>query len=282
MKHHLWSVQFKTPTPSRQLPLLFHLYRTRVTTSDLRCYGKDRKGEAYVFKITLNGKGHFKKGKNVYQLTQGKAVLFQTNDKEIEYWRHEESECPWEFIFYSCTGDTLGPIIREIIKTNGSVFDIPLDHPYLLKMLEYEKKQGSLTISYPENAAMVYELVNVITTLIQEKTTQINSLTERAIEMINHLPPDNLSVTILARKLDVTPEYLIRKFRAELKQTPHQVITELRLNLARRFLLDTRNSISEIAKQVGIPRESFSAWFKRNQGSTPKEYRDYNEALNNG
>lgn len=68
--------------------------------------------------------------------------------------------------------------------------------------------------------------------------------------------------------------YFLREFRKLFRQTPHQVLTDRRLEVARLTLLSTSRSVSEICQEVGFSDlASFSKLFKKTVGISPNQFR---------
>lgn len=77
-----------------------------------------------------------------------------------------------------------------------------------------------------------------------------------------------------ARVACLSPNHLLRSFRTLFGQTPHQLLTERRLSVARRLLVTTDLPVTEICFQVGfVSPGSFSHLFARKSGLSPERYR---------
>ncbi|WP_220735645.1 helix-turn-helix transcriptional regulator [Shewanella sp. c952] len=67
---------------------------------------------------------------------------------------------------------------------------------------------------------------------------------------------------------------LERRFTKHLGQTPKQFINEVRLKNARRLLIETNESIANIAQETGFNDHSyFSRQFQRLFGKSPSQFR---------
>lgn len=96
-----------------------------------------------------------------------------------------------------------------------------------------------------------------------------------------HMP---LTLDELARVACLSPNHFLRTFKALFHQTPHQYLTTRRLEQARRLLLQTDLSVTEICFAVGFESlGSFSWLFRRQIGLSPEAFRrqkgDFEEAL---
>lgn len=84
-----------------------------------------------------------------------------------------------------------------------------------------------------------------------------------------------LSVSGLAEKLGITPNYLSRLFQRITSQTVSEYMTMVRLNAACELLKQTSLRVFDIAEQVGYTNgHYFSMVFKKRIGMTPGAYRD--------
>ena len=69
-------------------------------------------------------------------------------------------------------------------------------------------------------------------------------------------------------------EHFLRMFKQAYQQTPHQYLTQLRVDAAKLLLARSSEPVSTISQQVGFESlSSFSGLFKQKVGSTPGEFR---------
>ena len=93
------------------------------------------------------------------------------------------------------------------------------------------------------------------------------------IEYIDSHIGDNLSVTTLARRLDMSPYTFAKLFKAALEVPPHSFVLARRVRRAE-LLLTGELSLSEIALAVGFASQShFTEAFRRRTGRTPAQAR---------
>jgi AraC family transcriptional regulator len=88
---------------------------------------------------------------------------------------------------------------------------------------------------------------------------------------------DSLNLLTIAQIAGVHPTHLARAFRQHYRYTVGDYVRRLRLEWASKQLVDTDNSIAEIAAASGFYDQShFIHTFKRFTGLTPAEYRSQN------
>lgn len=88
-----------------------------------------------------------------------------------------------------------------------------------------------------------------------------------------HLGED-MSLRSLAEQLHLSVHYFGRLFRQSIGKTPHQYVTECRLEKSKQLLKQTNLSITEITAQVGFKSQShFTTVFRQQMQVTPLQFR---------
>ncbi len=104
-----------------------------------------------------------------------------------------------------------------------------------------------------------------------------NPLAQTIMNEINKTYKDKTVLKDIAKKLYISTNYLISVFRKEYGLTPHRHITILKIEEARRLLLETTRSEEEIAFSVGFSDFSvFYKAFKKAYGYSPGSVRSKN------
>lgn len=86
---------------------------------------------------------------------------------------------------------------------------------------------------------------------------------------------NDIDVFALAEIYGCSAEHFRHKFRKEFDISPKKYILTVRLNLAKKLLLNSNLSIADIAQQTGFSDINyFSRYFKRNTGYTPTQYKN--------
>lgn len=94
------------------------------------------------------------------------------------------------------------------------------------------------------------------------------------IDYIQEHFASHLSVDELAHACNLSVSALERRFKKHLKKTPHQYITEVRLDHAKRLLLETEKGIGTIALETGFADHShFTRAFSKHFGQSPSTLR---------
>jgi AraC-like DNA-binding protein len=104
--------------------------------------------------------------------------------------------------------------------------------------------------------------------------TAASALAHRALTRMKESVETKLQVQDLAQELLVSPEHLIRVFKAELGMTPLQYFTRLKIEAASGLLENSSRTIASIAASLGFENPfHFSRVFKSCTGLSPRVYR---------
>lgn len=125
-------------------------------------------------------------------------------------------------------------------------------------------------------AAMLEILAYFLDTVAKSEGGVVQTGNARLGEILSfiddHLDRD-LTVSELAQRLHLHPNYFIRYFKSATGSSPIQYILRRRMEVAKQGLLDSGESISEVAAAVGLELHYFSRRFKAYTGYSPTEFR---------
>lgn len=83
-----------------------------------------------------------------------------------------------------------------------------------------------------------------------------------------------VSVAALARQVRLSSSHFCRAFKASVGMPPHAYLIRLRIERASAMMLETSDSLSQIAVACGFPDQAhLSRVFLRSVGSTPSAWR---------
>lgn len=110
----------------------------------------------------------------------------------------------------------------------------------------------------------------------KRKKSHNSKLKEELAGFINSNFQDmNMSISTIAYKFKLNPDYLSRFFREQSGESLQDYINKLRLNHAKQLLKAGKRSIQEISNEVGYGNaSSFIRVFKKYEGITPGQYKE--------
>jgi AraC family transcriptional activator of pobA len=120
----------------------------------------------------------------------------------------------------------------------------------------------------------------------QENFDQLELSNDTVIRAFNFLVEQHFrekhTVSEYAQLLNKSPKTLANLFKKISDKTPLELIKNRRMLEARRLLSYTNDPISEIGYQIGFNDiQSFSRFFKKNESSSPSEFREAHLSKNN-
>ncbi len=159
-------------------------------------------------------------------------------------------------------------LLRTARDMNADL-DILGENNATLNALMREPDVGKATEIFKELSG---KLQNVIQT---GRASASANLAHQAEAYLNaHFTDPDMSVELLCRELHVSASYFSAIYKQEKKETFHQTLTRLRMDLSMTLLATTNKKTTEIAQNVGLADPSyFSHAFKRYFGVSPSQVR---------
>jgi AraC-like DNA-binding protein len=213
----------------------------------------------YVIKYTLRGKGVFRIYGKVHPLQAGVISGFAPGEAH-EYRADEQN--PMEHIFFVFTGRQAGELLRKSTLDRRGAFVIS-DYEKIQSLVEtilkngFEKNEHSQPLCAGYLRVLLLEVYRTCRKYIHENFSAITSPAQAA---------DACYVNV---------RYMSRLFKKYSQTTPHEYITRLKLNKAGRLLLNSNQTIGQIAQSLGFyDPYHFSRRFKKFFGASPQQYRN--------
>jgi len=110
---------------------------------------------------------------------------------------------------------------------------------------------------------------------LQFQFNSTDRFADLATWMLGHLRND-LSLEALARRVCLSPRHFVRRFKDAFGGTPTRFVENLRLDEARRRLIEQTQTIEAVAASVGFASDdAFRRAFQRRFGVKPSAYRNH-------
>ncbi|WP_408070859.1 AraC family transcriptional regulator [Butyrivibrio sp. JL13D10] len=233
-----------------------------------------------IFHYVLSGKGHLEIGNNRFEIHGNQGFLIPAGCKAFY---EADAEDPWEYSWIHVDG----PRTLELFGNAG----ITLDNPIFYPTSDASKIADCIEDIYKNSNkecycyAKVYEIFDCITETSQNRV--INEIDPRlayvksAINFIRLKYSEPIGVEEIATAVGLNRSYLTRLFKHATGYTPQSYLASYRIKKASELLLETTETIGQIAFLVGYSDSfTFSKAFKRLKNESPNEYRNNKGFIN--
>jgi AraC family transcriptional regulator len=157
-------------------------------------------------------------------------------------------------------------------------FDDPVCRELSLSMVAEAQTHGAAARMYVESGAIV--LAQRLLALKGRTAARAPrpglppAVLRRAKEFLNDQMDRNPGLTELSTAVGMNVDHFSRMFKRSTGLAPHQYLGNIRLERAKRMLVEGGSPIIEIAYEIGYANPSqFSAFFRKRTGLSPTEFR---------
>jgi two-component system response regulator YesN len=122
-------------------------------------------------------------------------------------------------------------------------------------------------------ASMTTTVRHIASKVEQQKENKCSAAIERAKTMLNLEYTSEITLEGVARIIQMSPQYLSKLFKEQMGITFIDYLTDIRLDEAKRLMIEGEYSIKEICFRVGYTDPNyFSRVFKKRTGINPTDY----------
>ena len=186
-----------------------------------------------------------------------------------------ETKCFEGHICHAGLFDAAMPIIKDDIFA-GMI---------LMGQVRLSGKSGALKLSEKYDAIPEFsdDQISALGTLLPNVLfesaifIEYDSIFNEIVEYIKDNPGEPIGIDHICKKFHVSKNSLYSYFKECYGKTVNEFITDVKIERAKRLLLNSRDPIYVIAEDIGIDNHTyFCKLFKKKTGMTPNEYRRSN------
>jgi len=233
---------------------------------------------SYLCFYTIRGEGILKYQEKTYNLSANS--LFFIDCQLAQRYEIKQNCNLWEFDwlhFYGVGAENYfnlffndkNPVINDLQQA-----DIPL----LIENLIFTTDISSTNQTELTTHLQLHEL---LTLLLKDKENtgfsniqSTNSDMEKVKQYIDYYFTAEITLSSLAMLVAINKYQLCKDFKKHYSITPIDYLIKVRVNQSKKLLIETKLSISEVAKEVGIINTThFINLFKKKNNLTPLQYR---------
>ena len=228
---------------------------------------RDRTNDSpcYHFLYVKDGEGIFEFPDATYVLEKGNTVFFR-KDYPVIYSRKNK-------LFITAWVAFDGQLVKELLEYYRAGSYSFLKSEILWHIMQGIYKLASAGASPDVLSMRVYELI--VTYFNELNKTNVNATLQKAKGYIDKNYAQDLSVGDIAAEIGVSESLLFRLFRTKEKNTPIDYLRNIRIENAKRMLIeDDGLKILDIAVRCGFSESAyFCSVFRKHTGMTPRSYR---------
>lgn len=171
--------------------------------------------------------------------------------------------------------------VRELLEQSkmGVKFSEQTTKEVTERIMNLSHQQGFDSVL--EMLSLLYDLAtsrNKSTLSSASYVKQFNTSKSRRIKQVNQYLTENIHNPIkigdVANLVNMSPSAFSHFFKKRTQRSFTEYLTEMRIGIAARFLIDSEKNISEICYDCGFSNVSnFNRAFKAQKGCTPSEFR---------
>lgn len=248
-------------------------------------------------KCAFNGREFYRSGNRTIAVDDSSYLIFNEGKNYSSYIRSESKVESFTINFNpEFVQDVLAAMeqrdIDSVGRSNKNIHFIEKIYPHNTSLLPLLLTLRRMSMQLYSNKQRIKELFSeVLMRLVEtqeEIQKEINMMSPRkystkqelyqrlnnAKDYMDACFADDLSLETIAHTAHLAPVYFLREFKKNYHLTPHQYLTQRRIEEAKYLLLSKHQTISEICLTVGFhDLSSFSKLFKYSTGFSPERYR---------
>ncbi len=244
----------------------------------------------------FEGEGVFYVGDRSFRFASGDVVLMgntQMHRLEVSAGQRLNVICVFFLPEFLCRSDAatteseyLSLFVTQPVASSEGCFVCTDGDGRMLNILRGMEREMRVKDAYYQQATKVLLLQLLLTILRshghllpnkEETGNEATAWTERlqpVISFVHARVGEKITNADLASAAHMSPSYFCRFFKRMTGMTPTNYILRVRIDAARKLLLETDMSVTQIAFRVGFENHSyFDKVFKRLTGATPRDFR---------
>lgn len=231
---------------------------------------------SHQFLFTIGGKGILEVDGESYEQTEG-SFFYLSPGVPHRYYPKEED---WKTAWLVFRGNGLSEIMTGLGFPDYKTAVIPSRRS--MSLFNKIRLSASDSINGAEKCScLIYELILEVSRAINSVESNENEKKDyisRAVSYIDENYSKDIALGFLAEMSGISVQHFCRSFRKEMEMRPLEYVAQRRISEAKRMLLSTDMSITEIAENTGYSGLTyFGMVFRKYEGISPKEFRRYNK-----
>lgn len=230
----------------------------------------------YILHYILKGKGTFRVGGVLYELSAGQGFLIEPG---VQTFYQADKEEPWSYVWIGFDGEHAADYLSSLGLGGSHLTYRCSQRERLLEAVEMMLAQNThTTVHQFMRQSLLYSFFSILAEdldVISSPGGQAGSIyVRRAVEFIQNNYCYPIRICDVADYVCINRSYLYTLFHRELSVSPQEYLSNCRLTHAAELLTLTDFSVESVALSCGYGNALvFSKAFKARYGSSPSQYR---------
>lgn len=230
--------------------------------------------QEYQLLYIVKGRGEFANQTATRDITKGTIVLLRPG---VWHSYKPSKNDGWTEYFIGFSGEMADKAIEQLFAKEEQIFSIGL------KQEMVDLYQRAIEVAAEDRPSAQQLLCGIVMHLLGNlsyiahsaiSADRMDQIIEQAKAIMQEKASQNIDLDILAEQLNVSYSWFRKVFREYTGYPPAKYFMLVKLRRAQYLLVNTQESIKEIAFSLGFKSpEHFYTTFKRVMGSTPSIYR---------
>ena len=258
----------------KEIDVSFRLYNIGDFTCDETYYTERDGDKKFLMFATIEGKGILEYNNISVYLTPGTLAVI--NSEKYQLYKTAPNNI-WHFLWLNFESEC-AESIENFINQDGIFL---CDNSEFIRLYEHIKILTN-RIFIGTDIEISLDIHRIISDMAKLKSEQLNITNKNKIDSINEIIQyigehycEDINIDSLSERSNLSKYYLIRIFKEFTGITPYKYIVLMRITHAKRLLLTTEMTISEISAKTGFnDSNNFIVNFKSITGKTPTKFRE--------
>lgn len=231
--------------------------------------------QEYQLLYIVKGKGVFSNSSGCYEVSKGTLILLRPG---VWHSYKPSITAGWTEYFIGFSGEMADKAIAEIFSREEQLFAVGLNRELVdLYQRAIEVASSDRPASQQLLCGIVMHMLGSLNYIVRNNTMsadRMDQIIEQAKAIMQEKAAQNLDLDALAEQLNISYSWFRKVFRDYTGHPPAKYFMLVKLRRAQYLLINTQESIKEIAFSLGFKStEHFYTTFKRVTGYTPNVYR---------
>lgn len=231
----------------------------------------------FLFQYTLDGYGIYETSGVKHKMTKGKAFFITFPEDSRYYFSADDDPAnSWTFFYIHFSGPAAAPFFERIRELSGPVLQLEPDSKPINQFFDLYDilRSKSSLVRYMTNEWLYRFLISLVRYTEAPPGKQTSPYVAAAMNWMNQHYSEQINLEDMGKEIGISYSHLCRQFSKEQGITPMEYLTNIRLERGMQMLLNTDQTIEQIAAECGFSCANyFSKVYKKILNVTPSEYR---------